>query len=161
MAASRLIAVGEEEKQLDIEQQLVRDPQVCGTENKGSESHSSVIVLRHRDNAEQQGPGELPAAQGVEGEEIHIELPVDQGAAGEEIPAELPADQGAGGEEIPAKLSTDQGAGREGIPAETPGERGSRQHRENRAGIQGKVEYISKLQPAQLRQHLTGRRQSC
>ena len=63
MAACRIIAVGEEEKQSDIEQQLVCDPQVGDTENKVSESHSSVIILRHGDNAGQrQGEEKISAA---------------------------------------------------------------------------------------------------
>ena len=57
VAAFRLIAVGEEEKQIDVEQQSVQNPQVGDEENKGSESHSTILVLRHRDNTEQRHGG--------------------------------------------------------------------------------------------------------
>ena len=121
MAACRLIAVGEEENQIDVEQQPGQNPQVGDTENKGSESHSTILVLRHGDNAEQrQGEDELPADQVEEGEVVPVNVPADLRAEGDEIPddvpAELPADQGAEEDELAGDVHD--------VPADQEAEKG-------------------------------------
>ena len=81
-------------------------------------------------------PVNVPADLRAEGDEIPddvpAELPADQGAEEDELAGDVhdvPEDQEAGDvHDVPADQEAEKGE----IPAETTGERGARQHRENR-----------------------------